>query len=60
MEKEKEEVMIASDLIKGMRDLLKQYNRTNKVGIERVDVECVPTKTLSGNDYIYNFHITFE
>jgi hypothetical protein len=57
---EKKDVMSAGDLIKEMQRLLQLYNKTNSVGIERIDVECRNTSTLSGKEYTYNFHITFE
>jgi hypothetical protein len=57
---DKKEVMAAGDLIKSIRSLLQQYNETNKVGIERIDVECRNTSTLAGKGYEYEFHITFE
>ena len=54
------EVMSAGDLIHSLRALLQMYNTTNKVGIERIDVECRNTSTLAGKEYNYEFHITFE
>ena len=56
---EKEGVISAGALIRGMRELLGLYNSTNKAGIERIEVECRDTSTLSGKDYKYEFHITF-
>lgn len=57
---DKKEVMAAGDLIKSIRSLLQQYNETNRVGIERIDVECRSANTLAGKGYEYEFHITFE
>lgn len=59
MTQEQKQSMKASDLINGMRRLLKEYNETNEAGIERIDVECRDVSTLGSKDYIYNFHITF-
>lgn len=54
--------MTASELIEGMKKLLMQFNTTNEVSIERVDVEChvEQTRTLDGKRKTdYNFHMTF-